>query len=362
MISIQHLGKSFGQNVVLKDINVEIRKGDVISIIGPSGTGKITFLRCLNLLDLPSEGSIFINGENTLDKKTDIAKIRQKMNMVFQSFNLFSHLTVIDNLTLAPIRLLKKSKHEAEDKAMSLLRLVGLAEKCHFYPDELSGGQKQRVAIARCLAMDPEIILFDEPTSALDPTMVSEVLSVIRKLAKEGLTMLIVTHEMGFARDVSNRVFYMDEGGIYEQGSPEEIFVSPKKEKTQAFIHRIRNLVFEINSPDFDIYTLNSDVETFCDKQSISQRAENNLLLILEELLLIYQPHLKDISLHITIAFSEKKESLEIVFETLGEKFNPLEDSNLPDEIGISLIRNFSEHIEFSWEMNRNRLVLLIKK
>ena len=293
MIKVEHLSKKYGDLVVLKDISTEIKKGEVVSIIGPSGTGKSTFLRCLNLLDQPSGGSISIDGEDVLNKKTDVAKIRQKMNMVFQSFNLFSHLSVLENLTLAPIKLKGISKEEAEKKSMDLLRMVGLAEKAYNYPDELSGGQKQRVAIARCLAMEPEIILFDEPTSALDPTMVSEVLSVIRRLAKEGMTMAIVTHEMAFARDVSNRVFYMDQGLIYEEGTPEQIFDTPQKERTKTFINRIRNLVFNINSQDFDLYALNAEVELFCEKQFLAKKLRDNLLLIIEELLLIYKPHLK---------------------------------------------------------------------
>src|SRR5574344_2172790 len=241
MITVQHLRKRFGDLVVLKDINTEIKKGEVISIIGPSGTGKSTFLRCLNLLEQPTGGSILIDGENILDKKADRSKLRRKMGMVFQSFNLFEHLSIMDNLTIGPIKLLGKKKEEAEKRGMELLKMVGLADKYNYYPDQLSGGQKQRVAIARCLSMDPEIILFDEPTSALDPTMVSEVLGVIRQLAKEGMTMAIVTHEMNFAKDVSTRIFYMDEGIIYEEGDPKQIFDAPKNEKTRMFINRIRN-------------------------------------------------------------------------------------------------------------------------
>jgi polar amino acid transport system ATP-binding protein len=214
MIRVEHLSKNYGQLCVLKDITTEIQKGEVISIIGPSGTGKSTFLRCLNLLETPSEGRIEIDDLDILKKGADVPKLRRKMGMVFQSFNLYAHLTVLDNLTIGPVKLLHKTKDEAERKAVEILKTVGLAEKTAAFPDVLSGGQKQRVAIARCLVMEPEIILFDEPTSALDPTMVSEVLGVIRRLAKEGMTMAIVTHEMDFARDVSTRVFYMDEGLI----------------------------------------------------------------------------------------------------------------------------------------------------
>lgn len=362
MIKVEHLSKKYGDLVVLKDISTEIKKGEVISIIGPSGTGKSTFLRCLNLLDQPSGGSISIDDEDILDKKTDVAKVRQKMNMVFQSFNLFSHLSVLENLTLAPIKLKGLSKAEAEEKSMGLLRLVGLAEKADNYPDELSGGQKQRIAIARCLAMEPEIILFDEPTSALDPTMVSEVLSVIRRLAKEGMTMAIVTHEMAFARDVSNRVFYMDQGLIYEEGTPEQIFDNPQKDRTKTFINRIRNLVFNINSQDFDLYALNAEVELFCEKQFLAKKLRDNLLLIIEELLLIYKPLLNDINLQLTIAYSEKTEVLELVCESDGRLFNPLETDQLPDEIGLNLIKNFSSNMNYAWENNKNNLNITIKK
>ena len=362
MIKVEHLSKRYGDLTVLKDISTEIKKGEVVSIIGPSGTGKSTFLRCLNLLDQPSGGSITIDGENVLDKKTDVAKVRQKMNMVFQSFNLFSHLSVLENLTLAPIKLKGLSKEDAEKKSMDLLRLVGLGEKADNYPDELSGGQKQRVAIARCLAMEPEIILFDEPTSALDPTMVSEVLSVIRKLAKEGMTMAIVTHEMAFARDVSNRVFYMDQGLIYEEGTPEEIFDAPQKERTKAFINRVRNLVFKINSQDFDLYSINAEVEGFCEKQFLSKKLRDNALLIIEELLLIYKPFLNELELLLTVAYSEKTESLELICETAGHHFNPLESDHLPDEIGLNLVRNFASKIDFIWENSKNTLKITIKK
>jgi polar amino acid transport system ATP-binding protein len=362
MIKIEHLSKNFGDLVVLKDISTEIKTGEVVSIIGPSGTGKSTLLRCLNRLEAPSGGSILINGEDILDKQTDAAKIRQKMNMVFQSFNLFSHLSVLENLTIAPVKLKGIGEREAQAKALELLRLVGLAEKAESYPDELSGGQKQRVAIARCLAMEPEIILFDEPTSALDPTMVREVLSVIRRLAKEGMTMAIVTHEMDFARDVSNRVLYMDEGIIYEEGPPEQIFEHPQKEKTRAFINRILSYTRRIKSPDYDLYAINAEIEAFCEKQILPKKARNNLLLLVEELLQIYAPYLGPIVLDMTITYSEKNDRLELICESTGEQANPIESASLTDELGLMIIRNLTESIDYRWINGKNRLQFLIKK
>jgi polar amino acid transport system ATP-binding protein len=361
MIKIEHLSKKFGDLVVLKDINTEIKTGEVVSIIGPSGTGKSTLLRCLNRLEAPSGGSIHINGVDILDRKTDVAQIRQKMNMVFQSFNLFSHLSVIENLTLAPIKLKGISEEAAQAKSLELLRLVGLAEKADSYPDELSGGQQQRVAIARCLAMDPEIILFDEPTSALDPTMVREVLSVIRRLAKEGMTMAIVTHEMDFACDVSNRVLYMDEGIIYEEGSPEQIFENPQRERTRAFIHRIRSYTRRISSPDYDLYAMNAEIEAFCEKQILPKKIRYNLLLLVEELLQIYNPYLRTAVLDMTIAYSEKDERLELICESTGERANPLESEDLTDELGLMIVRNLTESIDYRWLDGKNRLQFRLK-
>jgi polar amino acid transport system ATP-binding protein len=362
MITVEHLSKKYGDLSVLKDISIEIQKGEVIVIIGPSGTGKSTFLRCLNLLDHPSGGSIRIDGVDMLDKKTDVPKLRQKMNMVFQSFNLFSHLCVLENLTLGPIKLQGMSAKDAETKARELLSLVGLAEKAENYPDELSGGQKQRVAIARCLAMDPEIILFDEPTSALDPTMVSEVLSVIRRLTKEGMTMVIVTHEMDFARDVASRILYMDEGLIYEEGTPQQIFENPKKEKTKAFIHRTRSFNYQITSPDYDLYAMNAEIEAFCEKQIVPRKTRSNLLLVVEELLQIYNPYLNSACLDLTISYSEKKESLELIIESTGAELNPLDKNLLPDELGLNIINNLAESIDYHRVNGNNRVTLMMKK
>ncbi len=239
MITVKNLSKQFGHLKVLNGINVEINKGDVVCVIGPSGSGKSTFLRCLNLLEKPTGGQIIFEGDDLTSKKVNLNLHRQKMGMVFQQFNLFPHMSVLDNLTCAPIMLKKVPKEQAEAKAMELLERVGLADRANAYPKQLSGGQKQRVAIVRALCMEPDVMLFDEPTSALDPEMVGEVLDVMKQLAKEGMTMVVVTHEMGFAREVANRVLFLDEGVIMEEGSPEGIFSHPTSPRLQSFLSKV---------------------------------------------------------------------------------------------------------------------------
>ncbi len=239
MINVRNLYKSFGKNEVLKDINETIKKGEVVVIIGPSGSGKSTFLRCLNLLEEPTSGVINFEGEDITDKKADINKIREKMGMVFQQFNLFPHKTVMENLTIGPTKIKKISNDEAVKKGSELLEKVGLLDKKNVYPNSLSGGQKQRIAIARALAMEPDVMLFDEPTSALDPEMVGEVLGVMKSLAKDGMTMVVVTHEMGFAKEVGDRILFMDEGRIIEEGTPEDIFQNPKNSRTKDFLSKV---------------------------------------------------------------------------------------------------------------------------
>ena len=239
MIDVKHLTKAFGDHVVLKDITDHIYPGEKVVVIGPSGGGKSTFLRCLNLLETPTNGTITFKGTDITDPKSDINKHRQKMGMVFQHFNLFPHMTIMKNLTLAPMKLLKKSKAEAEEKAMELLGRVGLADRAGSYPNQLSGGQKQRVAIVRALCMEPEVMLFDEPTSALDPEMVGEVLDVMKQLADDGMTMVVVTHEMGFAKEVGDRVLFMEDGIIMEQNTPTEFFDHPQTERAQNFLAKV---------------------------------------------------------------------------------------------------------------------------
>ena len=239
LIRVENLGKSFGAIHVLSGINVDIHAGDVVFVVGPSGSGKSTFLRCLNLLEEPTEGHVFFEGVDITDKHTDIDKHRQKMGMVFQQFNLFPHMDIMKNLTIAPMKLQGKSQQEAEAEAMRLLERVGLEDRAHAYPSQLSGGQKQRIAIVRALCMKPDVMLFDEPTSALDPEMVGEVLEVMRDLAKEKMTMVVVTHEMGFAREVATRVMFMDGGNFVEEAPPQEFFTNPKNERLQSFLSKV---------------------------------------------------------------------------------------------------------------------------
>lgn len=239
LIQVKNLGKSFGDIHVLKGVNVDIHQGDVVFVVGPSGSGKSTFLRCLNRLEEPTEGHIFFEGTDITDRRTNIDKHRQKMGMVFQQFNLFPHMDIMKNLTIAPVKLQGRSQAEAEAEAMALLERVGLADRAHAYPSQLSGGQKQRIAIVRALCMKPDVMLFDEPTSALDPEMVGEVLNVMRDLAKEKMTMVVVTHEMGFAREVATRVMFMDGGNFVEEAAPEEFFTNPKNERLKAFLSKV---------------------------------------------------------------------------------------------------------------------------
>ena len=324
LLRISHLKKSYGSLDVLRDINTEVHRGEVISIIGPSGTGKSTFLRCLNLLEQPTSGSIIVDGEDILTKGYPVNRLRQKMGMVFQSFNLFEHKTVLENVIFAPCQLRHEPEEEARKEGLALLRKVGLAEKADVYPSSLSGGQKQRVAIARALAMKPDVILFDEPTSALDPTMVGEVLSVIRQLAKEGMTMLIVTHEMKFAHDVSTRIFFMYDGYIHEDGTPKQIFENPVHSATKAFIQRIRKEVFEIQGSDFDFLGMHSTMGAFCHKYGIADKQETAERLtdkMLDDIMAPYRP--------ITVRITHSEQSGITALDFMVEKMTatPLTDA-----------------------------------
>ena len=349
MIRIEHLRKEYPTAVPLKDVNVEIHKGDIISVIGPSGTGKSTLIRCINLLDKPTSGKVIIDGEEITAKGSDVARIRRKMGMVFQHFNLFPHMTVIENIMAAPMDLLGLSKQEAYDRAIELLRKVGLGDKAFNYPDVMSGGQKQRVAIARTLAMEPDIILFDEPTSALDPTMIGEVQAVIRDLAKQGTTMIIVTHEMKFAREICNRVFYMDQGGIYEDGTPEQIFDNPQKERTRQFICHLKVLEYSITSHDFDFIGLNTQIEEFGRKHRISQRKIYNIQAFVEEMCVqILLPQMKDpFEMLVTIEYSEEKDNADVVLRYGGAAFDPRKTDN---ELSWMLAKKAAENIVYSFD------------
>ena len=361
MIRIEHLRKEYPNVVPLQDVSVEIHDGDVIAIIGPSGTGKSTLLRCINRLEKPTSGRIWVDGVEITDPKCDINKVRQRMGMVFQSFNLFGHKTVIENVMMAPMDLLGKTKQEAYDTGMRLLRTVGLAEKALNYPDELSGGQKQRIAIARTLAMDPGVILLDEPTSALDPTMVGEVQAVIRDLAKTGKTLIIVTHEMHFARAISNRVFYMDEGCIYEDGSPEQIFEFPKREKTRRFVQRLKVLELNIESRDYDFLGMASQIEAYCNKNQIPSRLANHVQLTFEEVVQQLIRVLKDPRIQAVCEYSEATGAAEWRIRYGGAK---LDVTHAGDEMALMVLKGMTEGIQYERteeEALPNRLCMRVK-
>lgn len=338
LIVVKHLSKTYENGLqVLLDVNTEIKRGDVISIIGPSGTGKSTFLRCLNQLEKATGGSIVIEGEDILASDADLSRIRQKMGMVFQSFNLFNGRTILDNITLAPVKLLGKSKEEARREALALLDIVGLRSKANHYPDQLSGGQKQRIAIARALAMEPKILLFDEPTSALDPSMVSEVLTVIHSLAQKGMTMIVVTHEMRFARAISSRIFYMDEGVIYEEGTPAQIFEHPERKNTKVFINRVRECRHTVVK-DNDFHGMMGLFMNFCQRNCFSLQTINSIYHLIEELLLITG---NQENMDIVLTYSEKTSQIQLSFENIQSLDNaPFEQE--ANKIGMDIIRGYS--------------------
>ena len=356
MIEVLHLRKEYPNVTPLTDANARIGKGEVVSIIGPSGTGKSTFLRCLNGLERPSSGQILLDGVNIYQDPATMTKVRQKMGMVFQSFNLFSHLTIIENTMMAPIDLLGLSRQEAYDQAIRLLKSVGLADKAKNYPDELSGGQQQRAAIVRALAMRPEVLLFDEPTSALDPTMVGEVLAVIRNLAREGLTMVIVTHEMKFARDVSSRVFYMDQGIIYEEGTPEAIFDHPQKQRTRIFVKQLQNFHYDIESRNFDFVEVANRLTEFAHRHALSSAEDLKFQQLFEEMAVsVILPLLPELGMRLSFDAScaEGGEACEVIMGWEGERFNPLEEG---DELAVKIALANTKSARFSYENGSNRI------
>ena len=346
LIEIKNLRKEYPNSVPLENVNVNIEAGEIIGIIGPSGTGKSTFLRCINRLETPTSGEIWVDGVNVCDPKTDLAAVRSKMGMVFQSFNLFPHKMAVENIMMPQQQLLGKSAREAYDEAILQLRKVGLETRARRYPDELSGGQKQRVAIARALAMHPKIILFDEPTSALDPSMVSEVLNVMSDLAKTGLTMLIVTHEMRLARDLPTRVFYMDQGGIYEDGTPDQIFNHPEKERTRNFIYRIRSWEYSV-SAQVDIYEMMGSLEDFCRRQFLGNKAATRCQLAVEELVTsALLPVLQNyptaaVDLQLNAGEEGKEMTLMIDYHLIMGKDDPF--SHMDDDISLSILNTILE-------------------
>ncbi len=349
LLRIEHLKKEYPGVTPLMDVNVSVNEGDVIAIIGPSGCGKSTLLRQINQMERSTAGKIFFRDEeiNAPGCRADL--LRQKIGMIFQSFNLFPHLTVIENIMAAPTALLGLSRQEAYDSAKALLAKVGLLQKVFSYPDELSGGQQQRIAIVRALAMKPEILLFDEPTSALDPAMVGEVEAVIRQVAESGATMMIVTHDMMFARRISNRVFYMDEGGVYEEGPPEEIFERPKREKTRQFIHQLKVLTLSIESREFDFIGCHAEIEAFGRKNDAPQDVVQSLMMLFEEVVTqLLLPRLPEPPRIVwSVEYNPKEESAEVSVRYNGEHFDVMESDN---EISLRIVKGSSENIRYAAE------------
>ncbi len=360
MIRILNLTKSFGAERVLRGVTETIRPGEVIAVIGPSGSGKSTLLRCINLLERPDGGEILVDGRNILAPDANQARVRRKIGMVFQSFHLFPHLTALENVAIGPEKILRQPRRAALARGRELLAMVGLAGKTASMPSMLSGGQQQRVAIARCLAMDPDAILFDEPTSALDPAMISEVLAVIRRLARDGMTMMIVTHELNFARDVASRICYMDEGVIYESGPPARIMDNAAREKTRAFINRLRNFSYRIDSQNFDAFAMNAAIESFCEKHFFSPKLIQHTLLAVEESLALHFARPDPAAINVTISYAEKSGTVEICFDDRQPLHNFLEDTGAHDGLELKILRGIAHDV--AWEPladgNRVRLTL----
>jgi polar amino acid transport system ATP-binding protein len=358
MISLRNLSKSYGNNLVFQDISVDIDDGEVVAVIGPSGCGKSTFIRCLNLLEQPDSGQIFIGNQEITQKGVDLDGIRRKLGMVFQSFNLFSHKTVLENVILAPMNVLKLTQKEAVREAMGYLEMVGIANRADHMPNQLSGGQKQRVAIARCLAMHPEVILFDEPTSALDPTMVDEVLSVIRKLVRNGLSCIIVTHEMNFAKNIATTVFYMDDRGIYESGTPSDIFDNPQREKTKIFINKLKVFTGEYAAAELDLYEIIRQVSEYCSKYDLNKRETNIINLICEEYVAyLMRRAVSDERITVSVRYNENDNSKEVMFKDTFAAGNHLEREDF-DEVSVRLIRGFAQSVEYRRVDGQNVLEL----
>jgi polar amino acid transport system ATP-binding protein len=364
MIKTEGLYKSFIGVPVLENVNAEVKKGECVSIIGPSGAGKSVFLSCLNALIVPEAGRVFIDGIDIFDKKTDINKLHERIGMVYQNFNLFSHLTVLENIILAPLKIKKIPRAAAIGKARELLNMVSLTAKENAYPQELSGGQKQRIAIARTMAMDPQLVLFDEPTSALDPVMTGEVLAVIRALAKNGMTMLIVTHEMEFAKEVSDRVFYMDDRSIYEIGTPGEIFEQPRGERTKAFISRLKTFELRVESSEFDLLGQASRIEQFCIKYDIGRRMINRVQMVFEEVsMYLTKNHFGEREkpdILVNIGYTEKEKNIIITISYGGRQEDPFADTDEDEGLGLLMVRRISKSALYSTGDGRNNLTITL--
>lgn len=344
MIELQHLRKEYPATTPLQDVNATVHKGDVIAVIGPSGTGKSTLLRCINLLEQPTSGRILVDGEDILSPKCDINRVRTKLGMVFQAFNLYEHLTVVENCMLAQTAVLKRPRQAAYEKAMALLTQVGMESRALQYPDQLSGGQKQRVAIARTLSTDPEIVLFDEPTSALDPLTVGEVEGVIANLAQQGRTMMIVTHSMEFARSVSNRVFYMDQGEIYEDGTPGQIFDAPQKERTRRFIRRLACLEMMVTEHNHDLHEELGQIYSFCAERKLEAKRTVNTCNSYEEGYNLMYRYItaQDKTVYVTLEYDAPQDVLALSFAPFSRTDPEKIKATVPDSLEYKLICHYT--------------------
>lgn len=362
MIEIRNLKKSFGRLQVLNGVNAEICDGECVAVIGASGAGKSVFLRSIAMLEKPDEGQIIFDGTDLTAKGVNMNKIHEKMGMVYQGFYLFSHLDVLDNITLAPMKKLHKTRADAEKEAMELLEEVGLVEKAHAMPQNLSGGQKQRIAIARCLAMHPSVILFDEPTSALDPGMTGEVLAIIRKLLKRSLTMVLVTHEMEFAKEAASRVIFMENGVVAEQGTAKKIFENPATDSARAFIEKQKHYTFEITSRYFDFAVLMSDLQLFGEKYNFSKQQNMRIQLLVEEVMASFSVCCVDTvypRISGCVQYSEKGGNLTLRLEYNGKNINVLEEDR--DDLRQVIVGSICSEKVYTYDNGRNTLILTLK-
>ena len=364
LIEVRGLKKSYGSLEVLKGIDLTVEQGERIAIIGGSGCGKSTFLRTLELLERPDAGQIFIDGQEITARGANVDRIRRSMSMVYQKFNLFSEMNVMDNLCLAPVLRKRMTRPEAEKRAMELLHQVGLASRARDWPSVLSGGQQQRIAICRCLMMEPKVMLFDEPTSALDPTTEGEVLAVISMLSRQNMTMLIVTHKLSFARHVADRVLFFADGGIYEQGTPSEILNHPKRDKTIAFIRKIKFFTFDIRERHFDLMAMQGGILQFVQKYDIERELIYPIQLCCEELVFDYLNHCfpggERVDIHLEVSYAQTDESVWIHISSGGRSYNPFEESD--NVMAVSLIRQITQRITHQFVQERNQLTIVLMK